>query len=255
MTGSTQGLGADIAKTVAGAGASGVVIQGRDPSTKAQPVVDAVREASGGACEALVVAADLARSQDCHDLIAQADAHFGRIDGLVNAAGCTFRGGLFNSDDELWDYMFNVNAKAPFILTSEAAKCMKRDNIQGSIVNISSKSATGGQPFLTTYCASKAALDCVTKNAAQTLKGDGIRVNSVMMGWSYTDNEHLTQLDENPAGERWLEEADARSPVGRILRPNDISAMTLFLLSDASTMVTGGLHNIYPEEDVPGCYD
>ena len=92
-------------------------------------------------------------------------------------------------------------------------------------------------------------------NAAETLKGDGIRVNSVMMGWSYTDNEHLTQLDENPAGERWLEEADARSPVGRILRPNDISAMTLFLLSDASTMVTGGLHNIYPEEDVPGCYD
>ena len=53
----------------------------------------------------------------------------------------------------------------------------------------------------------------------------------------------------------WLEEADANSPVGRILRPEDIAAMTLFLLSDASCMVTGGLHNIYPEEDVPGCYD
>lgn len=143
------------------------------------------------------------------------------------------------------------------------------------------------QSFLTTYCASKAALgtsaagwllaaatrlpralttafemccmawphktDCVTKNTAHTLKADGIRVNGVQLGWCFTDQEEVVQLQEK--GEGWREAAEATMATGRMLRPEDAASLAAFLLSDASTMMTGSLLDLFPEEAVPGCYD
>lgn len=248
VTGSTQGLGASIAITLASLGAHALVITGRDcdPNGKVSKIV---KQINSYGCKTLLVAADLSNEGQIRNIITS-------IDCLVNAAGCTFCGGLFNTDSALFDHMFTVNTKAPFILMQEAAKLMQKQGGGGSIVNISSKSAHGGQPFLTTYCASKAALDCITKNAAQSLKSDGIRINGVMLGWTYTENEHKTQVAESPHGEQWLEEADKgfAANFGRMLRPDDVTPLVAFLLSDASTMITGGLHNIFPEENVPGCY-
>ena len=103
---------------------------------------------------------------------------------------------------------------------------------------------TGGAPFILAYSCSKAALACFTKNTAAELRPHGIRVNQVNMGWCYTEAEDRGQRQTN---ENWLAEADAASPSGRILRPEDTAASVLHLLSEASAMVTGAILDISPD--------
>jgi len=88
---------------------------------------------------------------------AAADRVFGRVDTLVNAAGITDRGTVFDTSPELFERMMAVNLRAPFFLMQDAAKIMRREKIAGTIVNIQSMSALGGQPFLTPYSVSKGA--------------------------------------------------------------------------------------------------
>src|SRR4051794_28612510 len=98
--------------------------------------------------------------------MATADSFFGRLDILVNAAGTTDRGTVFDTSPELFARVMAVNLRAPFFLIQGAATIMRRVGIAGTIVNIQSMSALGGQPFLTPYSVSKSALATLTKNAA-----------------------------------------------------------------------------------------
>ena len=79
-----------------------------------------------------------------------------------------------------------VNVKAPFFLMQHCVKIMKRDGRPGSIVNVASMSAHGGQPFLTPYSTSKGALVVLTKNVAHALRADRIRANVINLGWTDT---------------------------------------------------------------------
>ena len=110
--------------------------------------------------------ADLAGMDDTRKVVAAADKAFGRVDILVNSAGITDRGTIWDTKPELFDAMFAVNVRAPFFLMQDALKVMKREKIEGSIVNIISMSGHGGQSFITAYCASKGALITLTKNVA-----------------------------------------------------------------------------------------
>ena len=94
------------------------------------------------------------------------------------------------------------------------------------------------------YSCSKAALACFTKNTAAELRPHGIRVNQVNMGWCLTDAEDRGQSATNRF---WLAEADAASPSGRILRPEDTAASVLHLLSESASMVTGAILDISPD--------
>ena len=98
-----------------------------------------------------VVGAELAVMEDVRRIMAEADARFGRVDILVNAAGMSTRGNLLNTSPELFDTMFAVNVRAPFFLMQDAAKIMIREGIEGVMVNIGSTSARAGQPFLAPY--------------------------------------------------------------------------------------------------------
>ena len=80
-------------------------------------------------------------------MIAEADRRFGRIDALVNAAGVTDRGNIFDTTEERYNEIFDVNVRAPFFLIQGAVLIMKREKIEGAIVNIQSMSAHGGQAF------------------------------------------------------------------------------------------------------------
>jgi len=235
VTGSTQGLGAAIAARAARLGAAGVVVAGRDRERGAR-VRDEV--AALGA-DALFVAGDLAREADCRAIVAACDERFGRLDGLVNAAGLSLRGTLDDTSVELWDLLFAVNVRAPFILTQEAARLMRR-GAGGSVVNIVTMASHGGEPALTAYSASKGALATLTRNAGYALQPDRIRVNGLNIGWTATEGEHGVQTGTGQA-EDWLAEADASRPFGRLLRPDDIAPMVTYLLSDASAMVTGSV--------------
>ncbi len=248
VTGSTQGIGAAVALALAQAGVRGVVICGRNQEGGAR--VKAAIETAGVAAE--YVPADLADVADCRAVTAACDARFGRLDGLVNAAGMTDRGTLDDTSVELWDRMFAVNTRAPFILMQDAVAVMRREGIAGSIVNVITMSSHGGQPFITAYCASKGALATLTKNAAHALRADRIRVNGVNIGWADTPGEHKVQMAGGAPAD-WLAGAEAEQPFGRLIKPDDVAKICLFLLGPDSGLMTGAL--IDYDQNIMGAYD
>ena len=235
VTGSTQGLGEATARLMARRGLAGVVITGRNQE-RGRAVAAGLVETG---CRARFVRADLADPAAPATLVAAADAEFGRIDVLVNSAALTDRDTLWDSSPEFFDRMFAVNTRAPLFLMQGAARIMRREGIAGSIVNVTSVSGHGGQPHLTSYSGSKGALAVLTRNAANALLGDRIRVNAVAPGWMATPGEDRIQREYHGAGDDWLEQAAASKPLGRILDPEEVARVIAFLASDESGMTTG----------------
>jgi NAD(P)-dependent dehydrogenase (short-subunit alcohol dehydrogenase family) len=185
-------------------------------------------------------------------VVEEAARRFAKLDGLVNAAGLTDRGTIESTTVELWDRLFAVNVRAPFVLTQEFVRRNKAAKRPGSVVNVITRSSHGGQPFLTAYSASKGALAVLTKNNAHALRFDRIRVNGINIGWTDTPGEHAIQKrDGRPAD--WLEKAEPAQPFGRLIKPHDVAALAVYLLSDASEMMTGALIDF--DQNVMGAYD
>ncbi len=248
VTGSTQGLGEAIVRLAADSGAAGVVITGRNID-RGRAVATSC---TSSACKAIFVPASLEDPDGCRNIIDMTEAEFGRIDGLVNSAACTERGTLEDSTTEHWDKFMAINLRAPFLLMQGAVRMMQREARGGSIVNILSMSSHGGTPNLTPYSVSKGALATLTKNAAYSQRKHRIRVNALNIGWMATPAEHRVQVSEGQP-ENWLQQADAESPFGRILRPEDIASMTVYLLSDTAAMMTGALIDF--DQHVLGIYN
>src|SRR5581483_7877849 len=235
VTGGTQGLGEAIARLFVARGATGIVICGRNAEKGKAVANDLVK--AGAKVE--YVKADLADLGQVRAVMAATDKAFGRVDILVNAAGITDRGTIINSSPELFDRMMAVNLRAPFFLIQDAARIMQREKIAGSIVNIQSMSAHGGQPFLTPYCVSKGALATLTRNAAFSLMRWHIRVNGLNLGWMNTPGEDAIMRREHGAQDGWLEKAVLDQPFGRLIEPSEAARAVTFLASDESGMMTG----------------
>jgi NAD(P)-dependent dehydrogenase (short-subunit alcohol dehydrogenase family) len=238
VTGGTQGLGAAIAQLLAQRGAAGVVICGRQVD-KGRAQGQQITQASG--VRVVFVQADLEKVDDCRRVIATADAEFGRVDVLVNAAAITDRGTLLDTDPALFDRMMAINVRAPFFLMQEAVKLMRRDQIAGSIVNIGSMSALAGQPFIAAYCTSKGALATLTRNSAYALLRNRIRVNGLNIGWMASEGEDRIQREFHGCGPDWLEQTAAKQPFGRLLDPHEVARAVAFLCSDESGLMTGSV--------------
>lgn len=249
ITGGTQGLGEAIAILFAEAGAAGLVITGRNAARG--EAVRAQLEALG--TKAVFVAADLADIAAAQAVIDAADAAFGRIDVLVNAAGLTDRGTILDTSVERFDELFAVNVRAPFFQTQGAVKIMIREKIRGSIINIQSMSAHGGQPFLSAYSASKGALATLTRNLGHALVRHRIRVNGLNIGWMHTPGEERVMRQYHGAEDGWLDEAAASRPFGRLIDPAEVARACLYLASDESGLMTGS--NIDFDQTVIGAGD
>ena len=247
ITGASQGIGEDIARYCAQSGAAGLCLTGRN-SQRGEKIA---RELTGEGCPTLFIEAHLEKPDDCRSIMGSALERFKRVDGLVNAAGLTDRGTIEDTSIELWDRLFAVNVRAPFILSQELVRYLKKEKRPGSIVNIITMSSHGGQPFLTAYASSKGALATLTKNNAHALRFDRIRVNGINIGWTDTPGEHAIQKrDGNPAD--WLQKAEASQPFQRLIKPKDVSFLTSYLLSDKSEMMTGALIDF--DQNVIGAY-
>jgi hypothetical protein len=250
VTGGTQGLGASIARTFAERGAAGIVICGRT-AAKGEARAEAISRATG--TRVIYQQADLAKVEDCRAVIARADREFGRIDALVNAAAITDRGTILDTSPELFDRMFATNVRAPFFLMQDAIKIMRREKTEGTIVNIGSMSAMAGQPFISAYCASKGALETLTKNTAYALLRNRIRVNGLNIGWMASEGEDRIQRDYHGAPSDWLEKAAAAQPFGRLVDPAEVARACVFLSSAESGLMTGSV--ICFDQSIWGAYE
>ena len=237
VTGGTQGVGLATARLLVQRGAECVSICGRNEENGKRAAAEL--EALGA--RALFVPADLSNPEDCFAVIDKTAASFGRIDSLINCCGSTKRGTLESTTLELWDYLFAVNVRAPFLLIQRAVPVMREKSHGGTIANIGSVAAHGGQPYITAYCAAKAALLILTKNLANSLRWDRIRVNALNIGWTATPTEHELQTKVHGLGEDWLERVSAKQPFGRLLAPEDVARGLAFLASDESGPMTGSI--------------
>lgn len=227
VTGSTSGIGAAIARTLAGEGAH-VVLSGRQP-TSGQRVLEEIRQAGG---RADFVTADLAGSyEQLRAFAAQAtDALGGRVDILVNNAGiypATLTEDLPDAD---LDAMLAVNIRAPHVLVAAMAPAMA-ERSSGVIVNIGSWMARVGSPSAAMYTATKAADEQLTRNWAAEYGPRGVRVNTVAPGATLTPG--------NEAARAELDAMTATTPAGVVVRPDDIAKGVLYLASDDAGMVHG----------------
>ncbi|MFF0117093.1 SDR family oxidoreductase [Streptomyces prasinus] len=236
VNGGSQGVGAAVARAAAREGAV-VAVTGRRP----EPGEALVAELADAGGRAMFVRADLADAEQAGESVAEVVRAYGRIDGLVNSAGLTSRGTLLDTTPELFDQHIAINLKAPFFAMQAAVADMVRREEPGTIVNVITSSAHGGQPFLAPYVAAKAGLVGLTRNAAHAHRWDRIRINGLNIGWTATEGEDATQRTFHGAGDDWRELAAARLPMGRLGRPDEIADFVVLLLSDRSGVVTGSV--------------
>lgn len=249
ITGGSQGLGEAIAREFAERGASGLFLTGRNQNRG-----DAVaRSLWSENCKAHFHVADLADLDAVRTIIPACKTALGRVDILVNVAGDTDRGTIFDTTPELYERIMAVNLRAPFFLIQDAAELMRQLSIHGSIVNIQSMSAHGGQPVLSAYSVSKGALATLTKNTAYGLMAHRIRVNGLNIGWTATPGEDAMMRLRHGAQDGWLEAAAKGRPIGRLIDPREVAKAVAYLASDESGLMTGA--NIDFDQTILGAHD
>lgn len=236
VTGGTLGVGESAARLMAERGLAGLVICGRN-AERGEAVA---RDLNAAGTPTVFVRADMESVDDCFAVVDRAAAEFGGLHVLVNAAGNVERGLLEETSPALFDRIFAVNMRAPFFLSQRAVPHMKAAG-GGSIVNIASINANGGAHYLSAYSASKGALSVWTRNAANALRWDRIRVNAVNLGWTDSPNERLVQQQVHGRPPGWEVEADAQQPFGRLIKPADIARVIAFLACDESGIMTGAV--------------
>jgi NAD(P)-dependent dehydrogenase (short-subunit alcohol dehydrogenase family) len=258
VSGGTSGLGAAIARAAAREGAL-VAVSGRrrEPGEALAAELSATGSGAAGSGaagpKALFIQADIADTEQARACVTAAVAGFGRVDSLVNAAGLTSRGTLLDTTPELFDAHIAVNLKAPFFLMQAVVADLVARQAPGTIVNVLSMSAHGGQPYLAPYVAAKAGLAGLTRNAAHAHRWDRIRINGLNIGWTDTEGEDATQRRFHGAGDDWREKAGASLPMGKLGQPDEIAGFVVFLLSDRSGVVTGSV--IDWDQNVLGGFD
>jgi NAD(P)-dependent dehydrogenase (short-subunit alcohol dehydrogenase family) len=237
VTGATQGLGRAVAVEAARSGAAAIVLTDR-AARRGEEVVSEILKMG---VKATFVGADLEDPDTPARILSTAIDRFGRLDGLVNAAGLSDRGSVAEADPALFDLLFAVNTRAPMFLMQGLIRHLKERKASGAIVNVLSFQAHGAGVNLAIYGATKAALSLLTKNAAFAHRKDRIRICGINLGWADTPGEREMQAVKLGRGESWLAEAEKRMPWGRLIKPEDVARLALFLLSDASVPMTGAL--------------
>lgn len=230
ITGSSRGIGKAIAEEIAAAGGN-VVISSRKADA-CQAAADAINAAGKG--RAIAVPANISSKDDLQRLVDETRAQFGDVHALVcNAASNPYYGPMGGMTDEQFRKILDNNIVAQHWLIAMVAPEM-RARKSGAVLIISSIGGLRGTPVIGAYAISKAADMQMARNLAIEFGPDNVRVNTIAPGLIKTD--FAKALWEDP---EMLRRSEERSPLGRIGEPHEIAGAALWLVSDASTFVTG----------------
>jgi NAD(P)-dependent dehydrogenase (short-subunit alcohol dehydrogenase family) len=230
VTGGSQGIGAACAERLAGDGAAVAVW---DVAVSAGEALVAQLRARGH--RAHFAPCNVAVKSEVDAALASTVAAFGRVDGLVNNAGIFRAADFLDITEADWDAVLAVNLKGSFLVGQAVARQIVAQGGGGAIVNMSSVNGVMAIPSIASYNASKGGVDQLTRVMALALADQGIRVNAVAPGTIATELATRAVLGSDEAKARIL----GRTPMRRLGEPQEVADAVAYLLSDASSYVTG----------------
>lgn len=228
VTGASRGLGKGFALTLARAGYD-LIISAREAADCA--ATEQEIRALGREC--LSVALDVRDYDSIQRAVAEAEAGFGRIDVLVNNAGCNRRKPALEVTWDDWNTVLETNLRGTFFVAQAVARGMV-ERQYGRIINIGSVTCVAGYAGLAPYGASRGGVKQLTMSLASDWGPHGITVNCLAPGWFRTAQNSVMYEDV-----AWVDYLSERIPLGRPGQPGDLDGALLFLASDASAYVTG----------------
>lgn len=232
VTGASSGIGAEIARHLAAAGAA-VAVNYSSSSSGADRVVAAITAAGGSA---VAIQADISDPQQVDRLFAESTRAFGPINILVNNAGVVDGAPLGSITREHFWRLFDINVLGVILTTQAALAHFCPEG--GSIINISSDVSAVAPPGMGVYSASKSALDSLTRTFSKELGARNIRVNAINPGPIETEGAHARGVIE------LSRELGRQRSLQRIGRPEDIAPIVVFLASDDASWITGEAYYI-----------
>ena len=228
VTGAASGIGRACAIRFGQEGAKVVVADLERARAGGEETVEAIRAAGG---EAVFVACDVARSEDCAAAVREVVERYGRLDYAHNNAGIGVHKLLHETEDEDFDRVVAVNLRGTFLGMKHQIRQMLGDG-GGAIVNTSSNAGLRAVRLLSAYTATKHGINGLTKNAAVEYADHGIRVNCVCPGAIMTP----LMFNETPERQREILRPQAMSRFGE---PHEVAAAVVWLCSDDASFVTG----------------
>ena len=227
VTGASRGIGAEIARTLAGAGYS-VAVNYANSAELAEGIAAEI-VASGGA--AFAIQADVSDADDVTAMFSAVTEELGPVTVLVNNAGITDDGLLLRMGPDQWDRVLSTNLRSVYLCTKAALRPMLRARA-GRIISVSSISGIAGNPGQSNYSASKAGVIGFTKSIAKEVGSRGITVNAVAPGFIATD---MTDA----LGDAVTESVTQQISLGRLGQPEEVASVVRYLASEDASYITG----------------
>ncbi len=229
VTGSSRGVGRNVALAFAKAGAD-VLVNYSSSEGQAQELVETIR-AMGR--KSVAVRADVACKAEVESMMAAAKENFGRLDILVNNAGFTRPAMLHKMTEDEWDAVVGADLKGPFLCTQAACRYFKEQNY-GKVINVSSVAGMVGTVGQVNYAAAKGGILSFTKSVARELARYNVCANVISLGIVETDMTEKIRTDEK-LSEIYIN----RILMKRFAGPDDISPAFVFFASNESDYITG----------------